>query len=87
MLYEEGRGMLKEWVKEDRPSDEEIDLRLDKARKELAIRQMKVKEMGLPVLVVFEGWGAAGKGSVLGKIIRNLDPRFFKVDCMARGNR
>lgn len=83
MLYEEGRGMLKEWVKEDRPSDEEIELRLDKARKELAIRQMKVKEMGLPVLVVLDGWGAAGKGSVLGRIIKNMDPRFFKVETLS----
>lgn len=36
----------------------------------------------LPVLVLLEGWGAAGKGSVLGKIIKNIDPRFFKVAVM-----
>ncbi len=34
-------------------------------------------------MVIFEGWGAAGKGSVLGKIIKNIDPRFFKVKTYA----
>lgn len=26
--------------------------------------------------------GCAGKGSILGKIIKNIDPRFFKVAVM-----
>ena len=56
--------MLKEWVKDEKPSDEELSARLEKARGELAVRQMMVKEKNLPVLVVFDGWGAAGKGSV-----------------------
>ena len=59
--------MLKEWVKGERPSDEEISERLEKARFELAKRQMVIKEKGLPVLVVMDGWGAAGKGSVIGR--------------------
>ena len=28
------------------------------------------------------GWGAAGKGSAIGQIIKNIDPRFFKVFSM-----
>ena len=32
--------------------------------------------------MLFEGWGTAGKGSVLGKVIKNVDPRFFKVATM-----
>ena len=43
---------------------------------------MKLKEKRLPVLVLIEGWGAAGKGSAIGQIIRNIDPRFFKVFSM-----
>ncbi len=74
--------MLKEWVKEPRPTDEELGERLEKARTALAARQMMIKEKKLPVLVIMDGWGAAGKGSVLGKVIRNLDPRFFKCETL-----
>ena len=74
--------MLKEWVKDEKPSDEELTERLENARTELAVRQMMVKEKNLPVLVVFDGWGAAGKGSVLGRVIKNMDPRFFKVETL-----
>ena len=74
--------MLKEWVKEDRPSNDELSARLEKARAELAVRQMMVKEKNLPVLVVFDGWGAAGKGSVLGRVIKGMDPRFFKCETL-----
>ena len=74
--------MLKDWVKDERPSDEELSARLEKARMELAVRQMIVKEQGLPVLVIFDGWGAAGKGSVLGRVIKNMDPRFFKCETL-----
>jgi polyphosphate:AMP phosphotransferase len=79
---EGGIIMLKEWNKVEKPSDEEMEQRLETARATLAARQIAVKEKKLPVLVLFEGFGAAGKGSVLGKIIRNMDPRFFKVETM-----
>ena len=36
--------MLKEWVKEPRPTDEELGKRLEKARTALAARQMMIKE-------------------------------------------
>ena len=74
--------MLKDWVKEQKPEDDEIDRRLAEARTALAASQIRIKEQGLPVLVVLEGWGAAGKGSVLGRVNKNLDPRFFKVEAM-----
>lgn len=48
-------------------------------RTELAKRQQVIKDANLPVIVIIEGWGAAGKGSVLGSIIKYMDPRFFKV--------
>ncbi|MDD6070534.1 MAG: polyphosphate:AMP phosphotransferase [Clostridiales bacterium] len=72
--------MLKEWSKGTKPDGEELDRRLEEARAQLAARQTVIKEKKLPVLVILEGWGAAGKGSVLGRVIRNMDPRFFKVD-------
>ena len=74
--------MLENWNKPQRPDDSEIEERLDAARGKLTALQMQIKEHGLPVLVLFEGWGTAGKGSVLGKVIKNIDPRFFKVATM-----
>ena len=76
--------MLKEWVKGERPSDEEISERLEKARAALAAKQIEIKEKGLPVLVILDGWGAAGKGSVLGRVIKGLDPRFFKCETLSQ---
>lgn len=48
-------------------------------RNELAKRQMEVKDEGIPVVIILEGWGTSGKGSALGSIIKYMDPRFFKT--------
>lgn len=74
--------MLKEWNAAERPQDEELSLRLDAAREKLIKQQMQVKEKKLPVLVLVEGWGTAGKGFCIAQIIKNIDPRFFKVATM-----
>lgn len=57
--------MLENWIKPQIPEEEELDERLHAARSKLSVLQMQIKEHGLPVLVLFEGWGTAGKGSVL----------------------
>jgi len=74
--------MLKEFSKAAKPEPEEIKQRMAKEQAELAASQMAVKAAKLPVMIIFEGWGAAGKGSVLGKVIKDLDPRFFDVATM-----
>ena len=71
--------MLTNWSKPEKPEPEEIDLRYKEAVAKLEKQQISIKEKKLPVLVLFEGFDAAGKGSVLGRLIRNIDPRFFKV--------
>ena len=81
-MSEGGEGMLENWNKPNKPEAAELEERLKVARDKLSKQQMMIKEHGLPVLVLFEGWGTAGKGSVLGKVIRNIDPRFFKVATM-----
>lgn len=75
--------MLKQWIPAAKPDKEELDKRLDAAQEELLRLQMQIKEHKLPVLVLIEGWGAAGKGSTIGGIIKNIDPRFFKVASMS----
>ena len=72
--------MIKHWNEPKIPENEELERRLDEARSKLFDRQIKVKDAKIPVLIMLAGWGAAGKGSVLGKIIKNMDPRFFKVE-------
>lgn len=77
------RFLLKTWIPGETPEKEELKQQLDAARKKLYDLQMKIKEHKLPVLVLFEGWSAAGKGSMIGKVIKNIDPRFFKVATMS----
>lgn len=78
--------MLNQWIPEECPDKEELEERLENAKNRLALLQSKIAEHRLPVLVLAEGWGAAGKGSTIGSIIRNIDPRFFKVATFATPN-
>ena len=69
---------------------EKIDLSKKMGKKEysqqmdvLGIRlgelQRECRELGIPVIIVFEGFGAAGKGTLINRLIRPLDPRGFDV--------
>ena len=75
--------MLKNWNRPEKPEAKELKTRLDAAKEKLSQLQMRLKDHKLPVLVLVEGWGAAGKGSAIGQIIKNIDPRFFKVFSMS----
>lgn len=48
-------------------------------RDKLAELQRACVDVGLPVIVVFEGWDAAGKGSLIHALTARLDPRGFDV--------
>ena len=63
-----GYRMLKQWIPAAKPDKEELDKRLDAAQEELLRLQMQIKEHKLPVLVLIEGWGAAGKTTTIGKL-------------------
>ena len=77
--------MLKSWTPGEMPDREEMKIQLEKTKSSLYDLQMKIKEHKLPVLVLFEGWSAAGKGSMIGKVIKNIDPRFLKQQrCLHR---
>jgi len=54
--------------------------------RELARRQIQVRELGYqvyvqkrPVVISFEGWDAAGKGGAIKRITERLDPRGYVV--------
>ena len=44
-------------------------------RTRLAALQQTVKEQGLPIIVLVEGWATAGKGSLINELIQEIDPR------------
>ena len=52
-----------------------LELRLSEA-------QRTCRAEGIPVMIVFEGWSASGKGTRIGKLISSLDPRGFEVFTM-----
>lgn len=41
--------------------------------------QRECREAGIPVMILFEGLGAAGKGTQINRLIQALDPRGFQV--------
>ena len=45
----------------------------------LAHLQQKVMEAKLPVILVFEGWSASGKGTAISRVANALDPRYFDM--------
>jgi len=49
--------------------------------------QRKCKEAGIPIVVLFEGWSASGKGSRIKSVIHSLDPRGFEVFTIKEANR
>ncbi len=46
---------------------------------ELSVIQQDIKNKKLPVIILFDGWGAAGKGSMIADLILNFDPRGCRV--------
>ena len=60
---------------------------IEELERELALLQRRCRELGIPVLIVFEGWSASGKGTMINRVIQPLDPRGFKVSCIAAPNR
>jgi AMP-polyphosphate phosphotransferase len=45
----------------------------------LGALQREARAAGVPVVVVFEGWSASGKGTCINALLRSLDPRGFAV--------
>jgi polyphosphate kinase 2 (PPK2 family) len=45
----------------------------------LGALQREALGVSIPVIIVFEGWDAAGKGTLINKLLLSLDPRGFTV--------
>lgn len=66
----------------------DLSLTLDRGSyvRELTRRQIQIRELGYqvyqrkrPVILIFEGWDAAGKGGAIKRITEKLDPRGYVV--------
>ena len=60
-------------------SKQEYSESLPKIEAELGRLQRECKDLDIPVMIVFEGFGASGKGLQIGKLIHSMDPRGFEV--------
>ena len=59
---------------------------LDRLDSELASLQREAKACNIPVMIIFEGWGASGKGTLINRLIHPMDPRGFKVFTIQKEN-
>ena len=53
---------------------EEYQEAISRLRDKLRDLQHAVRACGIPVVVLFEGWNAAGKGDAINALVRPLDP-------------
>ena len=79
--------MTAQLVEETEKPKKALKRKIEDLGEEFGYLQRKCREFGIPVLIVVEGWSAAGKGSMINKIIQPLDPRGFKVTCIASPSR
>lgn len=56
--------------------------RRDELKERLMVLQQQAVQAKMGTVVIFEGWGAAGKGSRISDLVVNLDPRAYSVHTM-----
>jgi len=69
-------------------SNIDLQLSLDKKEYKSSLRELEttlgnlqqtLRESEIPVIIVFEGWGASGKGTSIARVVNAMDPRYFDV--------
>ena len=65
---------------------EDYDTALKKYRERIREIEHEVYKKRLPVVIVFEGWDAAGKGGIIKRLVQRMDPRGYKVVPIAAPN-
>ncbi len=72
--------MLKNHIRPDDGLDKESrKLETKRLQTLLTAQQPALREAKQPVVVLVEGWAAAGKGGLINKLISDIDPRFSSV--------
>ena len=72
MLQEREKSTQKE-------NKDQLKAEIKEMRALLIGQQQRMREAKLPVIVLVEGWAAAGKGTLINELISEIDPRFYNV--------
>ena len=71
--------MKKEKREKKKTDDAALKSEIKSLRERLLAQQQEIREKKLPIIVLVEGWSAAGKGSLINELISEIDPRFYNV--------
>lgn len=71
--------MLEKIDLEKKLEKDEYKNKIESLKIRLGDLQREARELNLPVMIVFEGFDAAGKGVQIGELLQALDPRGFEV--------
>lgn len=71
--------MLKNMDLDKTVNKEEYKAKMIELGLRLGELQRKAKVAQIPVMLVFEGWDAAGKGTLINKVLQSLDPRGYNI--------
>lgn len=77
--HQRGVTMLEKVDLRKKMTKDEYKEKMQKLEIELGKLQRQCRSLDIPVMIIFEGFGASGKGVQIGKLIQGLDPRGFQV--------
>lgn len=60
-------------------SKKEFQEKITVLREKLRLLQYECKKAEIPIVILFEGWDASGKGLIISHLLKRIDPRGFRV--------
>jgi len=71
--------MLEQLVLNQKARKVDYDEKIEVFERKLGELQRQARELRIPIVIVFEGWDAAGKGTLINRLMQTIDPRGFSV--------
>ena len=71
--------MLKDFESKKYENSPLLNTEIKGLQAKLLSQQQLLMQEKIPVIVMIEGWAAAGKGTLIKELISELDPRFYHV--------
>ncbi|NLO86797.1 MAG: polyphosphate:AMP phosphotransferase [Clostridiales bacterium] len=71
-------------MQEEASEDAQDDVDFSVIEDDLLALQQEIRALKIPVVILFEGWAASGKGTMAGELLEGLDPRGYKVHVAER---